>query len=178
MIDRAIAFAATAHAGQKRKYDNLPYIVHPIEVMTIVHKAGGDEAMLVAAILHDVIEDCEVSLETIIRRFGEDVAMLVDKLTDEFTKEVYPTWNRRRRKLAEIERLAGAPARAQTIKYADLISNTRSIVEHDKNFAVRYLEEKAALLDVMNKGDATLYQQALAELSRGQWTLMQNSLRG
>lgn len=177
MIDSAIAFAATAHAGQKRKYDGLPYIVHPIEVMTIVHQAGGDEAMQVAALLHDVVEDCEVSHETIFRRFGGDVSTLVVGLTDLYTKENYPDKNRSERKAAERNRLMNEPSRVQTIKYADLMSNTKSIVQHDKNFARRYLAEKEALLEVMKAGDPRLYQQVSAQLANAQLQLMQESLR-
>lgn len=160
MIDEAIAFAATAHAKQKRKYDDLPYIVHPIEVMSLVHlhAANPTPEMLVAAVLHDVVEDTPVGLKTIERRFGPTVAAYVDGLTDKFTSP--DEGNRKQRKRKERERLAGACFEVQTIKYADLISNTGSIVKHDKNFARVYLREKEELLLSMRGGDKVLFQMA------------------
>ena len=176
-IDSAIAFAALAHAGQKRKYTNEPYIVHPIEVMTIVHRHGGTEAMLMAAVLHDVVEDCSVSLDTIRRRFGNVVEELVDGLTDQFTKENYPELNRAERKARERDRLAGTLPMVQTIKYADLISNTASIVAHDKNFARKYLDEKDKLLLVMDEGDVELLGLARRTLAAAQTELIHDRIQ-
>lgn len=160
MIDEAIAFAATAHAKQTRKYDGLPYIVHPIEVMSLVHlhAASATPEMLVAAVLHDVVEDTPVGLTTIERRFGPTVALYVDGLTDKFVLAEHG--NRKERKRKERERLARESFEVQTIKYADLISNSGSIVEHDKNFARVYLREKEELLLVMHGGDPTLFKMA------------------
>ena len=174
-VDSAIAFAATAHAGQVRKYDGLPYVTHPIHVMMILHKAGiKDEAMLVAAVLHDVVEDTPVSHMTITRRFGEDVGNLVYELTDQF---VHPhQGNRATRKKLERERLAGVSPRAQTIKYADFISNTPSIVTGDPGFARVYLAEKEATLAVMVNGNSLVRSLAENSLACAQTQLMQNAL--
>lgn len=170
-LDEAISFAAIAHAGQLRKYSTLPYIVHPIEVMQIVATVPHDEAMLVAAVLHDVVEDTPVGPETIYRRFGEDICTLVQELT-----EVSVPGNRRVRKDAEVARLAQISARGQTVKLADLISNTKSIVEHDPNFATIYLREKAKLLCVLTKGNATLRAEAHTQLVKGETALVQHAL--
>ena len=176
MLDTAIAFAATAHAGQKRKYDKLPYIVHPIEVMSILHNQGvQDEAMLIAAVLHDVVEDTIVSLDTIERRFGADVAGLVDELTDKFADP--GLGNRKLRKQLERNRIAETSARAQTIKCADFVSNTASIVRYDLNFALIYLTEKSACLKVMTKADPKLLELARLSLVWGESELVQESLR-
>jgi len=175
-IDESIAFAATAHAGQVRKYSNLPYIVHPIEVMTILHDHGvRDEAMLCAAVLHDVVEDCPVTLDAIRRRFGEDVADLVDGLTDQ-----YPAGtggNRAERKRKERERIAGTSMHCQAVKYADLISNTSSIVMHDPDFARVYLKEKRAMLDLMMQDDWGLWRTCEGTLTLGESELLQEALR-
>jgi guanosine-3',5'-bis(diphosphate) 3'-pyrophosphohydrolase len=171
LLDEAISFAALAHAGQLRKYTGEPYIVHPIEVMSIVHRHGGTEEMKIAAVLHDVVEDCSFSLDTIRRFFGNVVEELVDGLTDQFTKENYPELNRDERKARERERLAGSLPMVQTIKYADLISNTASIVAHDKNFARKYL------LLVMNEGDEELLALALRSVTEGQTQLMRDTLQ-
>jgi (p)ppGpp synthase/HD superfamily hydrolase len=162
MIDSAIAFAATAHAGQKRKYVGTPYIVHPIEVMTIVHSVTQDEAVLAAAVLHDVLEDTPVGQYALLKRFGQRVLDLVIELT-----EVEVPGNRTVRKAAEAARLAGVSPDAQTIKLADLISNTATIVELAPGFARVYLAEKKVLLDVMVSGDPTLREQAIQTLNDG-----------
>jgi guanosine-3',5'-bis(diphosphate) 3'-pyrophosphohydrolase len=153
--ERARTFAIAAHAavGQLRKYTHEPYWVHPAEVVSIVRSVPHTEAMLAAAWLHDVVEDTGVTIETVRAEFGTEVADLVAWLTDVSRPE---DGNRAHRKARDREHTAAAPAEAQTVKLADLISNTRSIMAHDPKFAVTYLEEKRALLAVMTRGDATL----------------------
>ena len=159
MIERARVFATAAHAavGQVRKYTFEPYIVHPAEVAKIVRDAGGSEAMIAAAWLHDTVEDTGVTIETIRAEFGTEVAELVGWLTDVSRPE---HGNRAHRKALDRAHSAAAPAEAQTVKLADLIANTRSIMAHDEAFAKTYLEEKRLLLAVMTKGDATLMAEA------------------
>jgi (p)ppGpp synthase/HD superfamily hydrolase len=159
IIIRARVFATAAHAavGQVRKYTFEPYIVHPAEVASIVMSHGGTDAMVAAAWLHDVVEDTGVTIETIRAEFGTEVAELVGWLTDVSKPE---DGNRARRKAMDREHTAAAPSEAQTIKLADLISNSRSIMQHDPAFAKTYLEEKRLLLAVMHRGDAGLHAEA------------------
>jgi (p)ppGpp synthase/HD superfamily hydrolase len=159
IVERARVFATAAHAavGQVRKYTFEPYIVHPAEVAKIVRDAGGSEAMVAAAWLHDTVEDTGVTIETIRAEFGVEVAELVGWLTDVSRPE---HGNRAHRKALDRAHSAAAPAEAQTVKLADLIANTRSIMAHDAAFAKTYLEEKRLLLAVMTKGDVTLMAEA------------------
>ena len=159
MVERARVFATAAHAavGQVRKYTFEPYIVHPAEVAKIVRDAGGSEAMVAAAWLHDTVEDTGVTIETIRAEFGTEVAELVGWLTDVSRPE---HGNRAHRKALDRAHSAAAPAEAQTVKLADLIANTRSIMAHDAAFAKTYLEEKRLLLAVMTKGDPVLMAEA------------------
>ena len=161
LVDRALKFATIAHADQKRKYTGKPYIVHPIEVMQIVRTVEHDEAMLAAALLHDVVEDTDIDLDTIRDVFGDDVASLVDDLTDVSRPE---DGNRKVRKALDREHSAQASARAQTIKLADLISNSSDILENDPKFAKVYLAEKELLLEVLTEGDASLRERAASYL--------------
>ena len=161
LVDRALKFATIAHADQKRKYTGKPYIVHPIEVMQIVSTVEHDEAMLAAALLHDVVEDTDIDIDTIKMVFGEDVSNLVDELTDVSKPE---DGNRKTRKAMDRDHTAMASARAQTIKLADLISNSSDILENDPKFAKVYLAEKALLLEVLTKGDASLRERAASYL--------------
>jgi (p)ppGpp synthase/HD superfamily hydrolase len=160
LVLKARTFATAAHAAvaQLRKYTNEPYIVHPAEVFQIVSTVwGATPEMLAAAWLHDVVEDTGVTIEVIRQEFGDKVAELVGWLTDVSRPE---QGNRATRKAIDRAHTAMAPAEAQTIKLADLISNTRSIMQHDEKFAKTYLEEKRMLLEVMTKGDATLMAEA------------------
>lgn len=161
--DRARTFATAAHAavGQLRKYTHEPYIVHPAEVVSIVKSVPHTEAMVAAAWMHDVVEDTGVSIELIRAEFGSEVSDLVGWLTDVSRPD---HGNRAARKAVDRAHTAAAPAEAQTIKLADLISNTRSIAAHDPKFAETYLAEKRLLLEVMHKGDATLLQMAQAQI--------------
>jgi (p)ppGpp synthase/HD superfamily hydrolase len=109
--------------------------------------------MVAAAWLHDTVEDTDVTIELIRAEFGDKVAELVGWLTDVSRPE---DGNRAVRKAIDREHSASAPAEAQTVKLADLIANTRSIMKHDVAFAKTYLEEKRLLLEVMDRGDATL----------------------
>ncbi len=170
IVEEARVFATEAHAkvGQLRKYTNDPYIVHPEEVMQMVRTVPHTDAMLAATLLHDVVEDTGITSKTVREKFGDEVADLVGWLTDVSKPE---QGNRAVRKAIDREHTAAAPAEAQTIKLADLISNTRSIVEYDKKFAKVYLEEKRLLLDVMTKGDATLMAEAKRVLEEGQKSL-------
>jgi (p)ppGpp synthase/HD superfamily hydrolase len=159
IVERARIFATAAHSAvaQLRKYTHEPYIVHPAEVAGIVERAGGTPEMIAAAWLHDTVEDTGVTNEVIRAEFGSRVAELVGWLTDVSRPE---QGNRAVRKAIDRAHSASAPAEAQTVKLADLISNTRSIVAHDEKFAVTYLEEKRLLLEVMTKGDAALMAEA------------------
>jgi (p)ppGpp synthase/HD superfamily hydrolase len=163
LISRARVFATAAHAavGQLRKYTFEPYIVHPEEVASMVMAHGGTDAMVAAAWLHDTVEDTGVSIELIRKEFGSEVSDLVGWLTDVSRPE---QGNRAVRKAIDRAHTAAAPAEAQTIKLADLIANTRSIVEHDADFARVYLAEKRQLLEVMTKGDPRLRERALAQI--------------
>jgi (p)ppGpp synthase/HD superfamily hydrolase len=159
MVERARVFATAAHAavGQVRKYTFEPYIVHPAEVAGIVATVPHTDVMLAAAWLHDTVEDTGVSIVDIQKEFGNEVASLVSWLTDVSEPE---QGNRAVRKAIDREHTAMAPAAAQTVKLADLIANSGSILAHDPAFAKVYLEEKRMLLEVLTRGDATLMARA------------------
>ena len=160
---RARLFATAAHAavGQLRKYTHEPYIVHPAEVAEIVRSVPHTEEMLAAAWLHDVVEDTGVSIELIRSEFGSGVSDLVGWLTDVSRPD---HGNRAQRKAIDRAHSAAAPAEAQTVKVADLISNTRSIVAHDPKFATTYLAEKRLLLEVLTRADQGLLDRARTQV--------------
>jgi (p)ppGpp synthase/HD superfamily hydrolase len=157
LVQRALEFATLAHGVQKRKYTGVPYIVHPIEVMEIVKTVPHDDEMLAAALLHDVVEDTDVTIEEIVDAFGDDVASLVADLTDVSKPE---DGNRKLRKGLDRDHSAASSSRAQTVKLADLISNSADILVNDPKFAKVFLAEKELLLEVLVKGNVDLRDRA------------------
>ena len=157
LINKAKMLAGKAHEGQFRKYSGMPYIVHPIEVATIVQEVEHSDEMIAAALLHDVVEDTDYSFEDIAKEVSQEVADLVKGLTDVSTPE---DGNRAVRKAIDKDHLAEQNAEVQTIKLADVISNSKDIKANDPKFAKVYIEEMKALLKVLTKGDKTLYAKA------------------
>lgn len=154
---KAMQFAREVHKNQVRKYTENPYADHLAEVAGIVATVQPDDVSIAVAWLHDCVEDQGTSLNWLAYSFGFEVASGVWFLSD------LETGNRKERKEASRIRLAAASGWIQTIKVADLISNTSSIVKHDPKFAKVYLEEKRLLLDVLTKAD-----KGLLEIARNQ----------
>lgn len=159
LVPRARAFAIGAHEaiGQRRKYTGEPYWHHPRAVARMVWTETLDARSTAAAWLHDVLEDTQVTVETIGMLFGAEVAQLVAEVTDVSRPE---DGNRAARKALDRAHLASASPEAQTIKVADLIDNTSSIVQHDPGFARIYMAEKRALLTVLAAADLDLLVRA------------------
>ena len=162
LVLRAIEFARHAHEsiGQVRKYTKEPYIVHPLDVIEILLTFASQPLtaeMLAAAACHDVVEDTPVTLEQVEAEFGSEVAVLVEGLTDVSKPS---DGNRRARKALDLAHTSAAPVAAKTVKLADLISNAKSIVEHDPGFARVWLREKAAILEACSDADPGLLTEA------------------
>jgi (p)ppGpp synthase/HD superfamily hydrolase len=113
--------------------------------------------MLCGALLHDVVEDTHFTIDDIYQKFGSVVADLVSDLTDISRPE---DGNRKTRKEIDRQHTARASKNAKTIKLADLIENSESIIRYDIHFARTYLYEKMLLLDVLKEGDKNLWKTA------------------
>lgn len=150
----AIDVIRQAHKNQKRKYTGEPYIVHPFAVAGLVSSVTNNDEMILAAYLHDTVEDTDITFELIQGIFGKEVRDLVFWLTDASKPE---DGNRAERKKIDRLHIAAAPAAAKTIKLADLIDNTKSITAYDPVFAKVYMAEKKLLLEVLKDGDSELY---------------------
>lgn len=145
---RALAFAATKHRDQRRKDAGAsPYINHPIAVARVLSVEGGvhDEATLLAAVLHDTVEDTETTFEELVREFGAEVAGLVRELTDD------KSLPKAERKEKQIEHGANASDKAKRLKIADKICNVRDVthnppVDWDTARRVEYLEWAARVV--------------------------------
>jgi (p)ppGpp synthase/HD superfamily hydrolase len=154
---RAFQFAAEKHAGQTRKASSIPYIAHLMGVASLVLEFGGDEDLAIAALLHDVVEDCGGApvLKEVRRKFGRRVAKIVDGCTDSDT-DPKPPW--RERKESYIQHLKSADAETRLVSAADKLHNVRSILSD-------YREVGEAIWSRFNGGrDGTLwYYRALLE---------------
>lgn len=167
LAEKAYLVAKTAHAavGQKRKYTGEDYIHHPVEVANILRKAGyNSEEIQAAALLHDLQEDTHITNEFIRKEFGDYVATLVDGLSNVSRPE---DGNRATRKEIDRKHIAKQSSMCKTIKLADIISNSKSILEHDWEFARVYLKEKMALLGVLKDGDIRLWEEAYEIVQNG-----------
>jgi (p)ppGpp synthase/HD superfamily hydrolase len=124
---RAFQFAAEKHAGQTRKASTIPYIAHLMGVASLVLEAGGDEDLAIAALLHDVVEDCGglPMLKEVRRRFGKGVAHVVEGCTDS-NIDPKPPW--RERKENYLRHLKLADAGTRLVSAADKLNNIRSIL--------------------------------------------------
>jgi len=121
---RAAAFAAEKHRHQRRKdAEASPFINHPFAVATVLALEGGvtDESLLVAALLHDTVEDTETTFEELEETFGTAVRTLVAEVTDD------PSLRKRARKQLQVEHAPGSSDAAKQLKIADKICNVRDI---------------------------------------------------
>ncbi len=127
-LDEAIIFAVNAHKGQVRKVVKTPYILHPLEAVSIAGSITCDEDVLCGAVLHDVIEDTDINLDEIIERFGNRVAALVESETENKRKNISPdkTWKiRKEESIALLNRTNDLGTK--TIWLADKLANLRSL---------------------------------------------------
>jgi len=123
LISRALAKAEAAHAGQTRNGSGgLPYIEHPRMVAATLAERGYDETTLAAALLHDVVEDSDTTVEDLRAEFGEEIADLVDALSDDESIDSY-----RERKDEHRRRVAAADGDALAIYAADKLTNMTTL---------------------------------------------------
>ncbi len=185
--NKLLEFVKQQHGTQLRKYTFDPYWTHVLSVAQIVSEFVKDSFAIEIALCHDLFEDTQCTTHQLCNELvnigyefkqAADIISGTDELTDEFTKEKYPTMNRSARKKKEAERLGSISKVAQSVKYADLIDNTPSIVGHDPSFAKMYLSEKLDILNCMRNGDINLfirccfaYQSAIDQLEAEQFII-------
>jgi (p)ppGpp synthase/HD superfamily hydrolase len=160
-FEQALLFATRKHAGQHRKGTTVPYAAHLLSVAGLVLEAGGDEDLAIAALLHDVVEDCGGApvLKEVRRRFGKRVAHVVDGCTDT-DLDPKPPW--RQRKENYLKHLRTADPDTRLVSAADKLHNVRSIVAAYREIGERVWER------FHGKRDGTLwyYRALLDEFKR------------
>jgi (p)ppGpp synthase/HD superfamily hydrolase len=126
-LHRAFRYAAEKHAGQTRKKTAVPYLSHLMAVASLVLEAGGDEDMAMAALLHDVVEDCGgiPRLREVRKQFGPRVAKIVEGCTDSFAEPKAEWMERKKNYLREVKH---ADAETRLVSAADKLHNVRTIL--------------------------------------------------
>ena len=126
-LQRAFRYAAEKHDGQTRKQTAVPYLSHLMAVASLVLEAGGDEDMAIAALLHDVVEDCGgmPRLCEVRKKFGPRVGKIVEGCTDSFG-EPKPEWVERKKDY--LHELKDADAETRLVSASDKLHNVRTIL--------------------------------------------------
>lgn len=157
-IDFALEFCKQAHKYQKRRYTGLPFSTHPINVAGLIQRMATfwTPSMIVAALLHDVVEETDIKPHVIYTAFGKDAGDYVVDLTD---LSVLEDGNRATRKAKNRTRIAASSPGAKTIKLADIADNLIDILNNpDEAFIDLYYQEKRLDLQVLKQGDPALYK--------------------
>lgn len=127
LVDKAIIYAVNAHKGVPRRGRDFPYIVHPLEALTIVATMTSEPELLAAAVLHDVVEDTDFTVEDIRAEFGDRVAELVDAETEKHDQSRSREESWLDRKKAALEDLRRAGRDVKIVALGDKLSNMRAI---------------------------------------------------
>jgi len=158
LLHRAVEFAASKHEGQWRKHPhkNIPYISHPVCVGLTLQRAGFDDEVVAAGILHDVVEDCGVTPEAVVDLFGERVGYLVRQVSE---PDRSVDWRERKRLYREVLEIAKVDAVA--VAAADHLHNVKSLVQGmaadvrmRRSFTVKLedrLEHEKEVLDIVKR---------------------------
>lgn len=125
IIEKALQIASQAHENQYRKHTKIPYITHPVAVGMILMKEGYDEEIVAAGILHDTVEDTDLTLDDIKRLFGQRIASIVEGCSE---PDKSLSWEERKKHT--IEYLKTAPLEIRVVSCADKLHNIRTII-HD-----------------------------------------------
>ena len=153
VIQKAITYAAIKHEGQKRKGTNIPYIIHPMEVMQILTAMDCSQDVIIAGILHDILEDTGTKPEEIRETFGDTILALVQSESEDKSK----TWKERKR--ATIDELQTASTETRLVCFADKLSNIRSMLIDKEAIGAKLWERFNA-----SKEDIEWYYRSIAEV--------------
>ncbi len=163
-ILRAYNFAKDAHSGQTRDFSGDDYFCHPFRVANTMYNLGFHETVVIAALLHDTIEDTDVDSDDIHKKFGSEVGILVDALTEPAkargNQHSVPKYQRKAEFLKQLET---APTLAKAIKLADIIDNTNDFCKYytmNTGRAERFYFAKMDMLTRMIGANPILYIRA------------------
>ena len=148
LVDKAIMFATKAHHGTERRGKGFPYIVHPLEALSIVATITNEPDLLAAAVLHDTIEDTETTYDELKQEFGEHVAWLVATETDARTDMEGRMLSWKERKQRDLDNLRESSREVKIVAIGDKLSNMRAIardyrIKGDELWQIFRVKDKA-----------------------------------
>ena len=156
LFDKAAKFAIDAHHNTERRGKGYPYIIHPMEAASIVATISNDQELLAAAVLHDTVEDTDVTIEQIREQFGDRVAELVQHETAPLDENM--AW--REKKTVQVNQLVTAPYDSKVVALGDKLSNMYGIAIDYRKIG----DEVWKLFHAPNgKADVEWYYRSLAE---------------
>jgi len=160
LVEEAIIYATLMHRGKTRKRNNIPYILHPLEVAQILSTLTSDQETIAAGILHDIVEDTEGTIEEIRQKFGDRVAFLVDSETETpFPDEDRRKSWKKRKELSLMKLKKSGDIGVKMLWLADKLANIRSLVRD-------YSENGESLWNSFNQkdpGEQCWYYRTVAE---------------
>jgi len=159
VLEQAIIFATNRHEGMKRKSSNIPFIIHPLEAVSIAAGITNDPEVLAAVVLHDVVEDTPTTLEEIESVFGKRIAMLVASDNEDKMPDLPPSESWQIRKEMTIEHFETASRDEKIILLSDKLSNIRSINRD-------YSNKGESLWEIFNQKDKTKQEWYYREVAR------------
>lgn len=175
----AVRFAAEKHRDHRRKGETAaPYINHPIAVAQQLAEAGMEDntELLMAAVLHDVVEDTETTYEEVRRLFGERVASIVREVTDDKSQ------SEKERKKHTVKHIAGKSEEARLLKLSDLIANVYDVIHHPPNWSDdrkgRYFDWSEEVAGAMRGVHPAMEKRLRELLAEGRHTLGHATHRG
>ena len=159
LIERAVRLAVSAHAGQKRKEADIPYIVHPVMVALLLTRHGFSETIIAAALTHDVLEDSTLSPTVFIEHLGMDVFEIVNALTDDHDLP----WEEKKLKYIEHVRMGAEGVKAVAV--ADKIHNAQSLI-------LAHKKQGASVWQYFNRGreKKIWFEEALLKALKETWS--------
>ena len=165
LLTNAITFATKKHEGQKRKGTDIPYIVHPLEALSVASTLTNKETILAAVVLHDVVEDCGVSISEIKFRFGKEIARLVAADTEDKREKqsAESTW--KIRKQETLDQIKNMDIDSKIVVLADKLSNMRAI-HRDYDMLGDKLWQK---FNCKSKDEQCWYYKGIERLLRGEF---------
>lgn len=162
LISEAIAFAVNAHDGMRRKGGEAPYVLHPLEAAVIVGTMTNDQEIIASAVLHDVVEDTNITIEEIESRFGKRVKELVESETENKRADLPPDTTWRIRKEESLEELKNATDIAVLMVWlGDKLANMRAIYREWKVIGDAIWQK----FNQKNKSEQKWYYSSIIELT-------------
>lgn len=165
LLEDAIIFATRQHKGQTRKHYNLPFIVHPLEVMSKLKIWGiVDENVLAAAVCHDVLEDCKCEFSELYYVIGKKAFDMVVDLTFEWDAKKYP--QKKDAKQEYLLSFQNKSLESLIIKIADRLCNINDFYNYDKGYIKKYLKKTEPLFNICVSRAKELPEEAVLECEK------------